>query len=358
MLLFFVGVSVPVGVFTLVHKSKILAEAGFLDPSLINSDRGKISRESVLFSEIAKINFPGYGEILTQSTIPLSEESQFASPTQLLSNGDRINFNIPKFLPFQLTLIKAPKIIILGSSIARDGIRPDILQKELGVDSVLNLSLSGAKFSTIEVVIDHLIATQIKSLDLLIIAVNDISLFSDEGETERWRRLLKQFRNKQNLAGKLDSLATSLWNHLPHLRRNRISKLSQPFKLCSDKKFMQEKVKREKASNVVEDRQPDNKQIKAIRRILSKVEKISRRTVFLDIPTSSVHKWRMKDLPNRKIIKSVLGAELTPSDHADLKIEEWAFFGSKSLESCELDTVHMNPTAAIKFSLALAKILK
>ena len=357
-MLFFVGVGISVGLFTFIHDSKVLNEAGFLDPSLVNSDRGKISRESALFSEIAQINFPGYGQILNGNAISLSEESQFASPTQLLSSGERINFNIPRFLPFQLTLIKAPKIIILGSSIARDGIRPDILQKELGVESVLNLSLSGARFSTIEVVIDHLRATLNNPLELLIVAVNDISLFSDEGETDRWRKLLNQFRNKQKLVGKLDSLASNLWNYLPHLRRNKIPTLSQPFKLCSDKKFMEEEVERQKAQNSAEDRQPDDKQIMAIRRILTKVEKIAERTVFLDIPTSRVHDWRMKDLTNRKIIQNVLGVKLIPSDHPDLRLEDGAFFGSKSLESCQLDTVHMNPNAAINFSLALAKILK
>ena len=94
--LFLVGIILPVVFFSQIHKSNALDGLGLLDPHSMNSDRGKIKRNTALFHELTKINFPGYESILSETYLRLSEDSQFATPTQLLSNGERIMINIPR----------------------------------------------------------------------------------------------------------------------------------------------------------------------------------------------------------------------------------------------------------------------
>ena len=357
-LLFLVGITLPLVFFYQIHKSNALDGLGLLDPHSINSDRGKIKRNTALFHELTKINFPGYESILSENYVRLSEESQFATPTQLLSNRERIMINIPRFLPFELILKQSPQVIILGSSVARDGIRPDILKTKLGLTRVLNLSISSAKFSTIEIVVDHLLKTLKQPVNFLILAVNDISLADDKGETARWRQLLGKFENKQTFLGKLESLAERIWDYFPHLRRNTIPKLSQPFKECLDKEKMSQIIEQHKTSEPSEIFPVKGAEIDAFKRLVNKVDKVASRVIFLEIPLSRSHVWQMKDRPNRDIIKGILGDKFISQESLGIKLVDSEFFGSKNLESCELDIVHMNPLAAIRFSKALAGALK
>jgi hypothetical protein len=144
---FFMGIAVAVGFFIGLNETGILQRFDFVGMYYLNTDRGKVHRKDPVFAELATINFPGYESYLQNIPLVLSEESQFSEPHQLLQNGDRIRFNIPRFLNFELAEILAPQVAILGTSLTREGIRPDIISRDNGYDRVLNFSISGARFS-------------------------------------------------------------------------------------------------------------------------------------------------------------------------------------------------------------------
>ena len=61
---------------------------------------------------------------------------------------------------------------------------------------------------------------------------------------------------------------------------------------------------------------------------------------------------------SRKKLKEILGKQFVSGELTEWNLGDWAFFGAKSLKSCELDLAHLNPLAAINFTEVLARRLR
>ena len=154
---FFAGMAGVIAVLIAVQSLGLLESLGLLTPDHLNTTLGLKHRNDPVTRKLLAINFPGHQDEIERIGPQLSETSQFSEPHQLLADGRRVKFNIPRYLPFILAASKPPDVIILGTSRARDGVRPDKLSEALGEAAVLNFAFSGARFTTTEVILDTLL---------------------------------------------------------------------------------------------------------------------------------------------------------------------------------------------------------
>jgi len=331
-----------------------------LSGNFLRFEDGVTSREDPITKDVLHALFPGYEQIIASIRPSLNSKDEFALTSVLVGEDRKGLVRIPLELPFLLLDEKAPDVIIFGTSRARDGINPSILAKELGSCSVLNLAVSGASMSTIRLLMKQVLIRQKHKAKLAIICIDDPSFSNRPERIREWDRLIEKLTSKDGRLSSLHRIYAEIVDNLTYRRKDRVLSLNDFPRLapCLDK----EAVRRE----ITPESNPEQRFMTGISSVeVASFEEVSQlagsladTVIYLVMPVTAKYKTHVKCFDYLSVVKRRLGVNFINYPMEVYGLSDHDYFGAKGKGNCNMDLHHLNPLGAVKFTTALANIIK
>lgn len=324
------------------------------------TSEGLFGRDHPLTQRLLSILFPGYEDEIRALEPNLLENSEFASPTLVLEDGRRVKVMIPRNLPFRLARAKAPDVIVFGTSRAREGVRPDVLSRELGAKRVLNMSVSAATMETIRIIMDALFDRIDGPVDTIVVSIDDVSFIHNPGIEWKWRRLIDTLDALHTFRGRISAWGHDILNVFPRVQRAPKMNAIEPYSPCADRHIIEEYRTAKPPPEHIFRGSPDPFLVEAFQRVVIKARSRAKHVVFVAMPASEYYSARMANFNSDIVrqIKFMLGSAFIQKSLAEWGLSIEAFLGAKTRSPCERDPHHLNGRAAVTFTRHLAKLIK
>jgi hypothetical protein len=318
---------------------------------------GLLAADDPLTRELLSILFPGYEQEIDALQPDLLENSEFSSPTLLLDDGRKVNVMVPRHLPFELAQAATPQVVILGTSRAREGVRPDVLSRALGGARVINLAVSGATTETMDVILDALADRIDGQIDTIIVTVDDVSFIANPENARTWRRLIGNLEGLHTFRGRVSAFGRELLDVFPRFERiPRIPPLA-PFEACADPAKVVAAGRLSPPPKEYYRGTANPMLVDAFRRLVDRAQRMARQVVFVVMPVTGYHNKKMAEFRYIDQVRAVLGHAFSPRSLTKWGLSVESFMSAKAKSSCDMDTHHLNGGAAIAFSRRLVRLL-